>query len=148
MKSKRFGFTLVELVVVVLILGILAAVAAPKVLNTSDDARLNSTLQSLTIVRDAIELYKAETGSLPGGTTLDTDLEDYIRGQFPLVNVGPNKGGAGARLIKNDTTASGLAAAACSGTQGWIFNSVTGEFSINYTLTSGNSGDTTELWTR
>lgn len=145
MNAKRNGFTLVELVVVVLILGILAAVAAPKVLNTSDDARLNSTLQSLTIVRDAVELYKAENGVLPGGATLATDLAPYIRGQFPMVNVGPNKS---SNLVKNDTTATGLAAGACSGTQGWIFNSVTGEFSINSTLTSGVSGDTTALWTR
>ena len=143
MREKRSGFTLVELVVVVLILGILAAVAAPKVLNTSDDARLNSSLQSLTVVRDAIELYKAETGSLP--STLATDLQPYLRGQFPTVNVGPN---LGSNLVKTDSTGSGLAAAACTGTQGWIFNTVTGEFAINSTLTSGVSGDTTALWTR
>ncbi len=142
---KRSGFTLVELVVVVLILGILAAVAAPKVLNTSDDARLNSSLQSLTIVRDAIELYKAENGSLPGGGTLEDDLADYIRGQFPVVNVGGNKG---KRDIKVDNTSGGLASGAVSGTQGWIYNSVTGEFSINSTATSGVTGDTTALWER
>ncbi len=147
MKSKRFGFTLVELVVVVLILGILAAVAAPKVLNTSDDARLNSSLQSLTILRDAVELYKAENGSLPSTSSVDafqTDLATYVRGQFPVINFGPNKGGAGARLVKFDTTSGGLAAAACSGTQGWIFNSVTGEFAINSTSTAETG---TALWT-
>lgn len=143
-SSRRSGFTLVELVVVVLILGILAAVAAPKVLSTSDNARKNSSLQSLTVVRDAIDLYKAENGTLPaqGTANLDTDLTNYLRGAFPSNNIGANKNST----IKYDTTGTGLAAAQVSGTQGWIFNRVTGEFAINSTSTSGVSGDTTPLW--
>ena len=80
--KHRSGFSLVELVVVIMILGILAAVAAPKLLNTSSAATDNSLRQSLSVVRDAIELYAAQNnGALPGQSdNLQVDLANYLRG--------------------------------------------------------------------
>src|SRR3954469_5056964 len=67
---KHKGFTLIELVVVVMILGILAAVAAPKLLGTSSTATDNGIKETLGVVRDAVERYAAEHGGAlpPGGT--------------------------------------------------------------------------------
>ena len=92
---KRSGFTLIEVVIVVLIIGILAAVAVPKLFDTSSKAKDNGLRQTLSVVRRAIELYKAQNGALPGadGTepTFKSDLAPYLQGPFPAGPVGPRR---------------------------------------------------------
>ena len=72
-RLRRKAFTLVELVIVVLVLGIIAAIAAPKMFDTANDARQNATRQSLAVIRDAIQLYRAANGALPGDSGTEAD---------------------------------------------------------------------------
>ena len=120
MKSKS-GFTLIELVVVILILGILAGVAAPKLFRTSADANENSTRTSLAVVRGAIELYASQNGGPPtwsNQATFHDDLDDFLQGStFPDC------------LIGTVTGNSVMSAAATDGTTGWRYNA--GDFFIN-----------------
>ena len=65
----RSGFTLVELLIVVVIIGIIAAIAVPRFSSASNAAQAKSTASTLKIVNDAMELYKADIlGELGRGT--------------------------------------------------------------------------------
>ena len=59
MKAKR-GFTLVEILIVVVILGILAAIVVPQFTQASTEAKLNSLCSNLQSLRSQIELYKVQ----------------------------------------------------------------------------------------
>jgi general secretion pathway protein G len=124
-SRRRNGFSLVELVVVVLILGIIAAVAAPKMFNTANDARMNTTKQSLIVVRDAIELYRAQNGSYPAAATLATDLKPFLKGPFPQVQIGSNQNSTVVASTQNPI------ATPEAGGAGWAYNATTGDISVN-----------------
>lgn len=59
-KQQNKGFTLVEILIVVIILGILAAIVIPQFTNASTDARRNSLTSQLQTIRSQIELYKLQ----------------------------------------------------------------------------------------
>jgi len=60
-QAKR-GFTLVEILIVVIILGILAAIVIPQFTNASQDARKSSLVSQLQTLRSQVELYKLQHG--------------------------------------------------------------------------------------
>jgi general secretion pathway protein G len=59
-RTRKGGFTLVEILIVVIILGILAAIVIPQFTSASQDARKNSLASQLQTVRSQIELYKLQ----------------------------------------------------------------------------------------
>jgi general secretion pathway protein G len=59
-RTQRGAFTLVEILIVVIILGILAAIVIPQFTNASQDARKNSLTSQLQTIRSQLELYKLQ----------------------------------------------------------------------------------------
>ncbi|MDD3545121.1 MAG: type II secretion system protein GspG [Kiritimatiellae bacterium] len=65
-RSRRSGFTLVELLLVVCILGILAAVVIPNIMGHDEEARRQATRTSITAIEQAVQIYgMRHNGKLP-----------------------------------------------------------------------------------
>ena len=74
-RSVKSGFSLVEILIVVVIVGILAAVLAPQFTGTGESARYMSTVDTLKGLRSEIELYRNQHhGHWPGVTGADPDI--------------------------------------------------------------------------
>jgi len=66
-KSTK-GFSLMELIIVMALLAIIAAILIPMFLNTTERARLRSDIQSARVIQNAISLYRMETGRAIAGS--------------------------------------------------------------------------------
>ncbi|MHC4171078.1 MAG: type II secretion system protein [Planctomycetota bacterium] len=74
--KARSGFTLVEILIVVVILGILAAIVIPQFTEASTEAKTSSLMTDLQTMRSQIELYKIQhNDDLPGTVGLAAPTE-------------------------------------------------------------------------
>ncbi len=63
--KKQMGFSLIEIMVVVVILGILASIVVPKILSRPDEARVVKAKQDILAIQNALDLYKLDNGFYP-----------------------------------------------------------------------------------
>jgi general secretion pathway protein G len=67
-KAKRYysaGFSLIEIMVVVIIIGIMGAIVIPKVINKPDQARIVRAKQDIISIQSALDLYRLDNGRYP-----------------------------------------------------------------------------------
>ena len=82
--QSEFGFTLVELIIVIIILGILAALAIPQFVSSTKDAEESTLAANLAVLRNAINLYSVQHSStLPGAKKVDGSGTNTSAGDNP-----------------------------------------------------------------
>lgn len=64
-RIAQRGFTLIEIMVVVVILGILAAVVVPNIMGRPDDARITKAKQDIRVLESQLNLYKLDNYNYP-----------------------------------------------------------------------------------
>jgi general secretion pathway protein G len=96
-RSVQRGFTLIELMVVIAIIAVLAAVIAPNLLDRADDARSTAAKADVNIVVQALKLYKLDNQRFP---TAEQGLQALIA--KPTVGVVPTNWRSYLEKLPND----------------------------------------------
>lgn len=125
MRRFRTAFTLVEILVVVVILGILAAIVVPQYSRATGDAKMQATVDQLVKLRQAIGVYYVRNDarfpsvSAGAGTWGELMTGGYLR--YPPANL--HIGGDNANVITIGTGPD----TSVTTSYGWIFNPATGD---------------------
>lgn len=75
------GFTLIELIIVVAILGILAMIAIPRITTSTASASTNACKTNQATLDTSIEMYYADTGGYPTLASLTSDVNYFPDGE-------------------------------------------------------------------
>jgi general secretion pathway protein G len=136
------AFTLVEILIVVVILGILAAIVIPQFTNASQDAQRGNIQTQLQSIRNQIELFRVKNnGNSPAlvGNTQTTAFAELVTPpgtQQPYMRTPATNPRNGSYAVVADTSANNAATSAAAavmdpstaGSPGWIYNQTTGAF--------------------
>lgn len=138
MKNRKSGFTLVEILIVVIILGILAAIVIPQFTDASTSAKTNALESNLQMLRSQFELYKVQhddtypwddgTGALDTNANIATKLTTTIDGLGPYMQSVP-----GNPFCPAHDPVVFAAAATDDGTVDWAVNVATLAITDGYT---------------
>lgn len=96
-QRSEAGFTLIELMVVIIILGLLAAIVMPRIVGETDKARYGTALAQMRILEDALKRYKLDSGFFP---TTEQGLESLV--QQPTTGTLPRNWPEGGYLDKQE----------------------------------------------
>lgn len=86
-RTRRSAFSLLELLAVVIILGVIAAIVIPRISYSSVTAKQNACFQNKAEINSAVERYYFDNGALPAGTG---DLTAYFPDGIPVCPVSGN----------------------------------------------------------
>ena len=79
LNTKRGGFTLVEIMIVVAIIALLAAIAVPNFLRSRKRSQATQVLEDLRIIDSAVDQYAIENNRTAGSSVLWADVQKYVK---------------------------------------------------------------------
>src|SRR6059058_173722 len=79
LTSRRSGFTLVEIMIVVAIIALLAAIAVPGFLRARKRSQASRIINDLRLIDSAVDQYAIETNKKSGDTVKVTDWTNYLK---------------------------------------------------------------------
>src|ERR671931_88188 len=88
LQTKHAGFTLVEIMIVVAIIALLAAIAVPGFLRARKRSQASRILNDLRMIDAAVDQYAIETNRTTGNTVNITDWTNYLKKGTALYNTG------------------------------------------------------------
>ena len=88
LNRNRGGFTLVEIMIVVAIIALLAAIAVPNFLRARKRSQATRILEDLRMIDSAIDQYAIETNKTSGNAVSWSDIQSYLKQGTQLWNSG------------------------------------------------------------
>jgi prepilin-type N-terminal cleavage/methylation domain-containing protein len=95
LNKRRGGFTLVEIMIVVAIIALLAAIAVPGFLRARKRSQASRILNDLRLIDAAVDQYAIETNKASGVTVNTSDWTNYLKKNSALYNTGADIFGNG-----------------------------------------------------
>ena len=88
LNKRRGGFTLVEIMIVVAIIALLAAIAVPGFLRARKRSQASRIINDLRLIDSAVDQYAIETNKTTGASVAWTDVKSYLKTGSALYNSG------------------------------------------------------------
>lgn len=137
-RDRPSGFTLIEVLIVVLILAILAAIVVPQFTSATGQSRANALQANLYHVRQALQVYRVEHGTYPdlgpdGQTLIDQlTLATDAEGNTAAVGTAGHNLGPYLRIFPDNPQTSGRTIGdGAIGTTDWFYDELNGTFRAN-----------------